>query len=87
MFLFIRHPDGVRQEKLDFMFVIHLRTLFFHCDYDGNVFLIIQRPQDGLERRERYPGAVQQGKLMFPLWTNKRNLIFCLGYVLHLVTI
>ena len=41
----------------------------FYGDYDGNIFILIWRHQDGLERREGHPGGVQQEKLMFPLST------------------
>ena len=49
--------------------VIHVITLFFYGEYDGNIFILIWRHQDGLEHREGHPGEVQQEKLMFPLWT------------------
>ena len=42
--------------------VIHVITLFFYGEYDGNVFILIWRHQDGLERREEHPGGVQQDK-------------------------
>ena len=47
--------------------VIHLITLFFYDEYDGNVFIMIQGPQDGLERREQYSDGVQHKKIMFQL--------------------
>ena len=43
--------------------VIHVITLFFHGDYDENVFFLIQSHQGGLERREWRPGGVQQVNL------------------------
>ena len=49
--------------------MIHVITLFFYGEYDGNIFILIWRHQDGLEHREGHPGEVQQEKLMFPLWT------------------
>ena len=49
--------------------MIHVITLFFYAEYDGNIFILIWRHQDGLEHREGHPGEVQQEKLMFPLWT------------------
>ena len=42
---------------------MHDITLFFHDAFDKNVFcryLSIRVHQDGLERRERHPGGVQQ---------------------------
>ena len=42
--------------------VIHVITLFFYGEYDGNIFILIWRHQDGLERREEHPGGVQQDK-------------------------
>ena len=49
--------------------VIHVINLFFYGEHDGNIFVLIWRHQDGLERREGHPGGVQQEKLRFPLWT------------------
>ena len=49
--------------------VIHVITLFFYAEYDGNIFILIRRHQDGLEHREGHPGGVQQEKCMFLLWT------------------
>ena len=49
--------------------VIHVITLFFYAKYDGNIFILIRRHQDGLEHREGHPGGVQQEKCMFLLWT------------------
>ena len=37
---------------------------FFHGEYNGNIFVIIQGLQDGPERRERRPDGLQQEKLM-----------------------
>ena len=42
--------------------VIHVITLFFYGEYDGNIFILIWRHQNGLERREEHPGGVQQDK-------------------------
>ena len=42
--------------------VIHVITLFFYGEYDGNIFILIWRHQDGLERREEHPSGVQQDK-------------------------
>ena len=42
--------------------VMHVITLFFHGEYDGNVFFPIQSHQSGLERRERHPGGVHRVK-------------------------
>ena len=42
--------------------MIHVITLFFYAEYDGNIFILIWRHQDGLERREEHPGGVQQDK-------------------------
>ena len=58
--------------------VIHVITLFFHGDYDENVFFPIQSHQRGLERRERQPGGVQQEKLdvMFRRCDTSYNPIF-----------
>ena len=42
--------------------VIHVITLFFYGEYDGNIFILIWRHQDGLERREEHSGGVQQDK-------------------------
>ena len=58
--------------------VIHVITLFFHGDYDENVFFLIQSHQGGLERRERQPGGVQQEKLdvMFRRCDTSYNPIF-----------
>ena len=47
--------------------VIHVITLFFYGEYDGNISILILRHQDGLECREGHLGGVQQEKLMFPL--------------------
>ena len=41
---------------------MHVITLFFHGEHDGNIFFPIQSHQSGLERRERHPGGVQQVK-------------------------
>ena len=49
--------------------MIHVITIFFYVEYDGNILILIWRHQDGLEHREGHPGEVQQEKLMFPLWT------------------
>ena len=40
--------------------MIHDITQFFHDAFDKNVFFPIRVHQDGLERRERHPGGVQQ---------------------------
>ena len=39
----------------------------FYGEYDGNIFILIWRHQDGLEHREGHPSEVQQEKLMFTL--------------------
>ena len=58
--------------------VIHVITLFFHCNHDENVFFLIQSLQGGIERRERQPGGVQQEKLdvMFRGCDTSYNPIF-----------
>ena len=48
---------------------MHVITLFFYGEFDENGFISIQSDQDGLGRRERHPGWVQQEKFMFQLWT------------------
>ena len=49
--------------------MIHVINLFFYGEHDGNIFVLIWRHQDGLERRKGHPGGVQQENLWFPLWT------------------
>ena len=39
----------------------------FYGEYDGNIFILIWRHQDGLVHREGHPGEVQQEKIMFTL--------------------
>ena len=47
--------------------VIHVITLFFYGEYDGKVFILIWRHQEGLVHREGHLGEVQQEKIMFTL--------------------
>ena len=42
--------------------VMHVITLSFHDKFDENGFIPIHSDQDGLGRRERYPGELQQDK-------------------------
>ena len=45
--------------------MIHLITLAFYGEYNGNISILILCHQEGLERRDGHPGGVQQDKLMF----------------------
>ena len=66
-----------RKLCLHYECVIHVITVFFYGEYDGNISILIFHHQDGLEHRD-HPDGVQQEKLMFPLWTcyTFYNLIF-----------
>ena len=57
-------PPHYKSQKIPFIYtyVIHVINLLFHGAFDENVFIPIRAHQDGLERRERHPGRVQQDK-------------------------
>ena len=44
---------------------MHVITLFFHGTFDESIFIPKRAHQDGIERRERHHGGVQQDKFDF----------------------
>ena len=47
---------------IQYIRVMHFITLFFHGELDKNGFIPIKSDQDGLGRRERHTGGLQQDK-------------------------
>ena len=62
------HPGRVQQERLMFP-LLTCDTYYnpiFYGKYNGNIFIMILRHQDGLERQEGHPDGVSTRETYFP---------------------